>query len=261
MSLAWLMLFCLHRLSSTFRLLTLIHPLSIIVCLDQNLISTNTQPSNMDKEKHPRTATQKTEMNLPALQENHDLWYKIKVLLYDLCNIATDRASESRTLATTDELYISAPYFTADESTLIKSTQIIPPIPQEIPEFEQFDYERSDEEQDTISKDLPVKGLTLPARLVTIEDAIKECLVKFFEKRRASGDARPCGPHDMGPIYLAIFGVSKEELKDEKFLSRLRRAGLPRLDKEEIRKDDERNMQRGGRKGSQREGKKGTYKG
>lgn len=214
----------------------------------------------MDKEKHPRTATQKTEMNLPALQENHDLWYKIKVLLYDLCNIATDRTSESRTLATTDELYISAPYFTADEAALIKSTQVPPPTLHEIPEFEQFDHEQIHNEQDTILEETTVEE-NGSSSLVTIEYAIKGCLKHFFDKRRASGDARPCGPHDMGPIYLTIFGVSKEELKDEKFLSRLRRAGLPQLDKEETRKDNERNMQRGGRKGSQREGKKGTHKG
>ena len=176
----------------------------------------------MYKGKHPLAATQKTDMNLQALQANRDLWYKIQVLLYDLCNIATDHTAESRTLATIDELYISAPYFTPDEAALIKQTQISPPTLQEIPEFEQFGYE-----QDTISQDPHVEEATPPARLITIEEAIKGCLENFFEKRRASGDARPCGPHDMGPIYLAVFGVSKEELKDERFLSRLRRAGLP----------------------------------
>ena len=61
---------------------------------------------------------------------------------------------------------------------------------------------------------------------VTIEAAIQSSLQNFFEKRRASGDARPCGPHDMGPIYKAVFGISTEELRDEKFLGRLRRCGL-----------------------------------
>lgn len=61
---------------------------------------------------------------------------------------------------------------------------------------------------------------------MTIEAAIKFCLQNFFQKRRASGDARPCGPHDMGPIYQAVFGITKEDLKNDKFLSRLRRAGL-----------------------------------
>ena len=79
----------------------------------------------------------------------------------------------------------------------------------------------------------------------------------FFEKRRASGDARPCGPHDMGSIYLAVFGVSKEELKDDKFLSRLRRAGLPRLDEEVTGKNDEQIFQKAGKKGREKGGKKG----
>lgn len=188
---------------------------------------------------------------LPALQANHDLWYKIHVLLYDLCNIASDRAAESRTLATTDELYISAPYFTADEAVLIKQARISPPTLQEILEFELLGYDEQDnlDEENVVDKDISSE------RLNTIEDAIKGFLENFFEKRRASGDARPCGPHEMGPIYLAVFGISKAELKDEKFLSRLRRTGLPRLDAEGTGNDG-RNTQKGGKKG----GKKGARK-
>ncbi|KAF5873687.1 uncharacterized protein Bfra_005151 [Botrytis fragariae] len=46
---------------------------------------------------------------------------------------------------------------------------------------------------------------------MTVETAIKSCFQSYFEKRKARGDARPCGP---------------QELDDEKFLGRLRRAGL-----------------------------------
>jgi hypothetical protein len=208
----------------------------------------------MHKNKHPHTPIiQPTNMpiqGLPALQANTDLWYKIHVILYDLCNIATDRTAESRTLSTTDELYISTPYFTPDEAALIKQTLISPPTLQEIPEFQRVGYEQDE--------GIPeVEEATSPVSLIIIEEAIKNCLVNFFEKRGASGDARPCGPHDMGPIYLAVFGISKAELKDEKFLSRLRRAGLPRLDGEEITKDTVQNIQKGGKKG----GKKGARKG
>lgn len=63
-------------------------------------------------------------------------------------------------------------------------------------------------------------------KILTIEEAITSCLKNFFAKRRASGDARPCGPHDMGPVYKTVFGITTAELKDEKFLSRLRRTGL-----------------------------------
>ena len=62
--------------------------------------------------------------------------------------------------------------------------------------------------------------------IVTLEEAIHDRLTNFFDKRRASGDARPCGPHDMFPIYASIFGIEKAELKDEHFLGRLRRSGL-----------------------------------
>ncbi|KAH0171875.1 hypothetical protein KCU67_g1968, partial [Aureobasidium melanogenum] len=184
---------------------------------------------------------------LQALQANQNLWYKVRVLLHDLCNIATDRAAELRTLATTDELYISAPYFTAEEAALVKNTQILAPTLTEVPEFEELDQEVTSEPRQTED---------VTSHTVTIEQAIKDCLQNFFEKRRASGDSRPCGPHDMGPIYRAVFGISKEELKDEKFLSRLRRVGLPRLEAEVTGKSNEQKAQKGGKK----EGKKGTRK-
>ncbi|KAG9665544.1 hypothetical protein KCU95_g18489, partial [Aureobasidium melanogenum] len=184
---------------------------------------------------------------LQALQADQNLWYKVRVLLYDLCNIATDHAAELRTLATTDELYISAPYFTAEEAALVKNTQIQAPTLTEVPEFE-------DLHEEGITEPRQIEGVT--SHTVTIEEAIKDCLRNFFEKRRASGDSRPCGPHDMGPIYRAVFGISKEELKDEKFLSRLRRAGLPRSEAEVAGKSNEQKAQKGGKK----EGKKGARK-
>jgi hypothetical protein len=180
----------------------------------------------MSKGKARSESKQAVEMEpgVPALAFTPDLWYKIHVLLYDLCNIATDRAAEARTLATTDELYISAPYFTPSEASLIKTTRISPPVLNETPEFEMVEYDDEDEVQ---------QNQAAPSgEPITIEEAIKACLQNFFEKRRASGDARPCGPHDMAPIYLAVFGIAKDELKDEKFTSRLRRAGLPLLQAE-----------------------------
>lgn len=119
-------------------------------------------------------------------------------------------------------MYISAPYFTTEEATLIKSTKIVPPQLDEIPEFEALYLDTDTESED---KEL-VQVETSAPQSVTIEEAIKSCLRNFFEKRRASGDARPCGPHDMGPIYRTVFGFTNNDLKDEKFLSRLRRAGL-----------------------------------
>jgi hypothetical protein len=245
----------LSHLSIAKPIATVIHHHhQILIHLHYHTPTPYSTSANMCKPKYSHTttepkATMATE-GLPALQANHDLWYKIHVLLYDLRNIATDRTAESRTLATTDELYISVPYFTTDEAVLITQTRIPPPTLQEIPEFELLGYDGPVEEAPVIEKDVSLVSL------VTVEDAIKGCLENFFEKRRASGDARPCGPHDMGPIYLAVFGISKAELKDEAFLSRLRRAGLPRMDAEGTGKNDGRNTQKGGKKG----GNKGARK-
>jgi hypothetical protein len=61
---------------------------------------------------------------------------------------------------------------------------------------------------------------------VTAEEAIKARLAGFLSKRKASGDARPCGPHDLAPVYMRVFGVAKAEIEDERFLRRLRRSGV-----------------------------------
>ncbi|KAG0645008.1 hypothetical protein D0Z07_9132 [Hyphodiscus hymeniophilus] len=179
----------------------------------------------MAKSKVPTTMREKqsstSTSTLLSLQSNSEIWYKIHILLYDLCNIASDQAAEARTLATTDELYISGPYFSPEEAMTIKATLVPRPSLNEIPEFESLCMQDTDEnEVDESSKDVPTP------ETMTIEAAIKCCLETFFEKRRAIGDARPCGPHDMGPIYQAVFGITKEDLKNEKFLSRLRRTGL-----------------------------------
>lgn len=104
---------------------------------------------------------------------------------------------------------------------LIKNTVVSPPIPTDIPEFEDFELE-----DDTDAKIAEPPKEVAPQKTLTVEEAITSCLQNFFAKRRASGDARPCGPHDMGPIYRAVFGITIEELRNEKFLGRLRRTGL-----------------------------------
>ena len=73
---------------------------------------------------------------------------------------------------------------------------------------------------DGSSKELPI------LKTMSVKAAIKNCLQIFFEERRASGGARPCGPYDMDSIYQAIFDIAKEDLKNENFLSGLRRTCL-----------------------------------
>jgi hypothetical protein len=73
---------------------------------------------------------------------------------------------------------------------------------------------------------------------LTVEEAITSCLRNFFAKRRASGDARPCGPHDMAPIYKAVFQITTKDLRNEKFLSRLRRTGLGQSNENAVDEED-----------------------
>lgn len=148
---------------------------------------------------------------LSELMQNLNLWYKLHVLIYDLRNINSDHSSESRTLRTTDELYISGPYFTPSESNLIKATVV---------------KETSDSKATVTDENLDSKFVPLIKESRTVEEAIKKMLAGFFDKRRASGDSRPCGPHDMAPIYEKVFNIKPSELRDERFLSRLKRSGL-----------------------------------
>lgn len=152
-----------------------------------------------------------TKSTLSDIMQNFNLWYKIHVLIYDLRNINSDRSSESRTLRTTDELYISSPYFTPSESNLIKATIVTG---------------TSDSKATVIDGISDSKSIPVIQESKTVEEAIHQRLAGFFDKRRASGDSRPCGPHDMAPIYEKVFKIEPSELRDERFLSRLRRSGL-----------------------------------
>lgn len=112
---------------------------------------------------------------------------------------------------------------------LIKNTVVLPPILMDIPEFEALELE---EDLDAKTNESPKEEPS--QKTLTVEEAITSCLQNFFAKRRASGDARPCGPHDMGPIYKAVFGITTEGLRSKKFLSRLRRTGLEQSDEKKV---------------------------
>lgn len=142
--------------------------------------------------------------------------YKIRVLLYDLLNMPKDRSCEARTLSTTDELYFSQPYLTPEEAAKIKSAT----VDHILSSF------TSEENVDSEGFNNDKSEAALAGTHHSVEKTIHFQMATFFEKRRASGDARPCGPHTMAPLYLAVFGISKHELADEKFLGRLRRCGL-----------------------------------
>ena len=143
---------------------------------------------------------------LSDIQSNPDIWYRVQVLLYDLSNVGNDVLSEKRLSATTNEPYISAPYFTEAEATQILSTLVEP---------------------GSLSKESIAPSPNV--RTTTIQDTINQRLANFLAKRKASGDPRPCGPHDMLPIYLDVFKLRRGDLKKKKFIARLRKSGLEDL--------------------------------
>lgn len=174
-----------------------------------------------------------TGSTISSLRENAELWYRIRVLIHDLGNIGKDSNSEKRLSITTHELYISPPYFSESEAIDVRTTLV--------------DHTAEVEGSSSFEHTSP------SADKATLEEFIHNRLVNFFDKRKASGDSRPCGPHDMAPVYVSVFGISKEEMKDERFLSRLRRSGLG---DSKLQKDSEACGQRGGFGKGQKKGGK-----
>ena len=52
---------------------------------------------------------------------------------------------------------------------------------------------------------------------ITVDQALHYELAKFLEKRKDSGDTRPCGPQDMVSISSSTLQKAKQGLKDEGF--------------------------------------------
>lgn len=138
------------------------------------------------------------------------LGYRIRVLLHDFLNVTQDSRSQKRLNSTIDEHYISGPYFDEGQAAMVKAAIIDVDIVKHVA----ADY-IEDIDRDLISQ----QGNSFEA-------AIRTLLGGFLDKRRASGDARPCGPHHLAPLYAKFLGIDLEELKEDKFLGRLRRAGI-----------------------------------
>ena len=62
---------------------------------------------------------------------------------------------------------------------------------------------------------------------------VKEPLNFFWQGSwicgKASGDAKPCGPHDMAPVYEKVLGIDRAKLEGENLWSLVRRLGLSYL--------------------------------
>ncbi|KAL8964078.1 MAG: hypothetical protein Q9183_004720 [Haloplaca sp. 2 TL-2023] len=141
----------------------------------------------MNPISNSQTTLGNSPVTLSSIRQNPSLWHRIHILLHDL-SIPTSPPSAARLSQITHPLYISVPYFKDDEAALIRSALVSPNT--------------------------------------TVETAIQDHLSNFLDKRRAGGSFEPCGPHDMVPVYRTVFGISKEDLKDNKFLSRMYRWGL-----------------------------------
>ena len=151
-----------------------------------------------------------------AIAADPTLGYKIRVLLYDFLNVTKDPNSERRINSTTDEHYISAPYFEHDQAMVVKAAIVDADLPKHDPSISDYTDGKNNENS---SERCGLQGQTFDA-------AVRTMLNQFIDKRRASGDARPCGPHHLAPLYASLFGIGMEEIQDSKFLSRLRRAGI-----------------------------------
>jgi hypothetical protein len=158
----------------------------------------------------PTSTPLSTIATISAVATDPILGFRVRVLLYDFLNINKDPNSEKRINCTTDEYYISAPYFDERQAAIVKAAVV------------DADLGRDTESGTTQDYDI----LMVSQKGRSFGNAIRALLGSFIDKRYASGDARPCGPHHLAPLYAKLFGIDMEELKDAKFLSRLRRAGV-----------------------------------
>ncbi len=131
---------------------------------------------------------------------NPILGYKLRVLIHDLLYVTKDPAAAHRLNSTTDEYYISAPYFTPEEAATMQNVTL--------DSLPNLDHVPGRGDQDLSAADLVSKP---------VHEALGILLSGFLDKRRASGDARPCGPHHLAPLYAALFIVELSELQDAKF--------------------------------------------
>ncbi|KAF5577062.1 C6 transcription factor [Fusarium pseudocircinatum] len=174
----------------------------------------------MGKKKSKNNSTEAASSSTPAnaltttstVAADPILGYRIRVLLHDFLNVTKDSRSEKRLNSTTDERYISVPYFDEGQAAVVKAAIIDVDLAKHV-------SAAADDIED-IDRDL------ISQQGKSFEDAVRTLLGGFLDKRRASGDARPCGPHHLAPLYAKFFGIDLEELKEDKFLGRLRRAGI-----------------------------------
>ncbi|KAI8235445.1 Protein RRNAD1 [Colletotrichum sp. SAR 10_96] len=132
--------------------------------------------------------------------------YKLRVLLFDLRNLAKDVNSAKRLNSTTDEHYISEPYFEPEQAKVVKSAIVDVEFNNHLDPNAEHEEPVTDEPQ---PNDIEMgESAVSRVRGQTVDTAIRMIMDNFLEKRKSSGDARPCGPHDLAPVYLGLFGMT-----------------------------------------------------
>jgi hypothetical protein len=170
----------------------------------------------------PSPASTATITTVADLRKDAALWYKILLLIYDLKNYGSKNpASKKRLDETTHVRHLSGPYFSEKEAELVQSAV----CPSEGHSLMNEENDNDDAEENSTEATAAGDG-DATDETFTLDQAITHRLRNFLEKRRPSGDARPCGKHDMVPIYLECFGAKKEEIEGEGFVRRAVKYGL-----------------------------------
>lgn len=147
---------------------------------------------------HPKTDLQKDEFR--------NLWYRLRVFVYDLRTFNTDPTARSRLDSVTDPAYLGPPYFSNEEVSLLKSTEIGP----------------GEEGEESLGQ--------------RIQSTLEERLNRRMEKRVESADFRVCAAHDLAPIFEKAFDINPKKLaKDAKFMALVQSNGQAFSDGENAR--------------------------
>lgn len=226
---------CMVLSCDSIKVLTRIHHGTVFLNLDPSSHTDNPHKSKMVKSKSrcskaaasyssAKNATTAMPTTTSAIASDPILGYKIRVLLHDFLGVTKDQNAARRLNSTADEHYISEPYFDDDQAAAVKAALVDIDLTERNPtaaatEYAQEDMGTGGEEQGFALNPASLRG-------ATFRSALEALLESFLDKRRASGDARPCGPHHLAPLYAWLFGIRLEEVRNEKFLGRLRRTGV-----------------------------------
>ncbi|KAM3497281.1 hypothetical protein MY10362_009364 [Beauveria mimosiformis] len=138
------------------------------------------------------------------------LGFKMRLLIHDFINVDKDANAARRINSTTHPHYISLPYFSQQQAYAVEAA-----IVDTIPAVEQ--------DQGHEQEHLAVLASIPSQQGQRFDVALGAFFQNFFEKRRASGDARPCGPRSLAPVYALLFGIDMKELYSAKFQRRVRK--------------------------------------